>query len=473
MKQFDQEERQIYAAFSEIEVDTARLAVRVRQGVGEKPTSALRVRRGGRLLVAALVLLLVSTVALAASTGGLDWFLEQFNPPFAEILEPSGAYAEDQGIRMTVIGAQEIGGMAVVYLSVQDMSGEGQLAQYMSFADGFFLGVRGDHIRYGFGMGQEMMYFDEITSTAYFALNFDIHAGDTFEGIQELKVDSLIFHADMFWDKPMELSLAGLSEMESMTLGWNYMMPSVFRSGDFEALPASMQILTPGNMDTLPHGDPRQWLSNMGIVDGQLRVQYGECYVERSKGVGPGDAHFALLSPAGEIVQPILGIPFLLDEENEPIRLDGYFGAVSDQSPTYRLVEFVFDIDLDRLPAYTLLYTGQGNVLKIYGDWRVPIDTSADGLEIVQWTEEIHANDMVIEFMSLSPLGLEARGWRLHGWIHQVEIALETPEGLVLLPWVGISSGSQHFSFSGQTDAPIDVSTVTAVVIDGHRIEMP
>ena len=104
----------------------------MRQGVGETPVRTLHIRRGGRLLIAALVLLVASTAALAVGLGGFDWFIERFNPPFAELIEPSGVYAEDQGIRMTVIGAQESSGMGIVYLTVQDVSGTGRLAQHMS-----------------------------------------------------------------------------------------------------------------------------------------------------------------------------------------------------------------------------------------------------------------------------------------------------------------------------------------------------
>jgi len=472
---FDREEQQIYEAFSKIEVRHTDMAERVMRQVQDTPKlRVLPVKRRVSFLAVALVILLVSTTALAVGLGGFDWFMERFEPTFAEVVEPIGAYAEDQGIRMTVIGAQEIGGMAIMYLSVQDVSGAAQLAQYMSIADDFFLGMKWFDVSYGGGMSQAMLYFDEITSTAYFAIEFEISADPetTFTDPLELGIGSLIFHADMFREKPMDLSLTDLLEKETIALGWNYMFSGVFRSDDFEVLPASLQVLTPGDIGTLPHGDSRQWLSNIGIVDGQLRVQYGGCYVERNKGIGPGDAFFTLVSPAGEIIQPVLGVPFLLDEAFELIRLDRYFAGEDNQTPTYRFMEFVFDVDPDRLPYYKLAFTGQGNVFKIHGDWRVPVDTSGDGLEVILWTEEIFIDDMVIEFMRLSPLGLQVWGHRSENFYESVQVELETQDDLISLPWGSGNADLQAFSFSRRAGAPIDVRTVTAIVINGHRIPL-
>lgn len=470
---FDREEQQIFEAFSKIEVKHTEMTERVMRQVQDAPKlRVLPVRKRAPLLALALAILLVSTTALAVGLGGFDWFMERFEPTFAEIAEPVGAYAEDQGIRVTVIAAQEIGGMAIVYLSVQDVSGAEQLAGYMSIADGFFLGTKWFDIDYGGGSSQEMLYFDEITNTAYFVIEIEIGVDPetTFADPLELGIGSLDFHADMFRDKPMDLPLTDLFEQETITLGWNYMFSGVFHSDDFEALPASLEILTPGNIGALPHGDSRQWLSNIGIVEGQLRVQYGGCYAERSKGIGPGDAFFTLLSPAGEIIQPVLGVPFLLDEAFEPIRLDRYFGGEDHQTPTYRFMEFVFDVDPDRLPYYTLAFTGQGNVFKIHGDWRVPVDTSGDGLEVILWTEEIFIDDMVIEFMRLSPLGLQVWGHRSENFYESVQVELETQEGLISMWFGGGAYDLNRFSFSRRLEEPIDVNAVTAIVIDGHRI---
>ena len=86
--------------------------------------------------VAALALSVMLVVTAAAATlGGFDWFIEKFNPSFGEIVEPVEAYCEDQGIRMEVIGAQKYDNMAVVYLSLQDVSGQNRLTEQTDFQD--------------------------------------------------------------------------------------------------------------------------------------------------------------------------------------------------------------------------------------------------------------------------------------------------------------------------------------------------
>jgi hypothetical protein len=101
---------------------------------------ALRQRRvrWSMSAVAAIALSVMLVVTAAAATlGGFDWFIKKFNPSFGEIVEPVEAYCEDQGIRMEVIGAQKYDNMAVVYLSLQDVSGQNRLTEQTDFQDGF------------------------------------------------------------------------------------------------------------------------------------------------------------------------------------------------------------------------------------------------------------------------------------------------------------------------------------------------
>ena len=86
---------------------------------------------------------------------------------------------------------------------------------------------------------------------------------------------------------------------------------------------------------------------------------------------------------------------------------------------------------------------------------------------------------MIFEFMALSPSGFNAWGSFEPGqfepaWDIQVEV--EGAEGLILLHGGGGSfsrfgdSYAESFSLNWRAETPIDVSTVTAVVINGHRI---
>lgn len=463
MNHFDREEWQIHAAFSQIEVKPDNLAERVRQGVGEAPRRTGGIGRGGRLLAAALVLLLVSSAALAVGLGGFERFVERFNPTFAEIVEPIESYSEDQGIRMTVIGAQRFDNMAVVYLSVQDVSGEDRLTEQMSFLDGFRLWTVDDQP--GFSDQRTMLYFDEMTNTAYF--EFQISADVSLTDYLEIGASRIFLHAHMFWDEPMDdLSLADLTEMETITLERAHMFTGI---GMMDGFPESLQILIPKDIRIkMPHEDPLQWIASIGIVEGQFRVQYGGCYIERNRGLGPGDASFSLISPSGEIIHPVLGVSFTLDEDFRLINRHVYHGQ-----PTYRFAEYFFDVDLDHLPYYTLAYSGQA-ALGISGDWRVRVDTSDTSKQMIVLSDALSIDGLQLEFIALNPLGLQVRGG-LSAEVEQfpeLQVYLETGSDSIAL---GIGGGifippEQTFRLNWLTEEPLDIAAVTAVIINGHRI---
>jgi len=462
---FDREEQQIYEAFSQIEVRHTDMAGRVMGQVQDAPKMHVSgVRKRAPILAVALVILLVSTVALAVGLGGFDWFLERFEPNFAEIVEPIEVYAEDQGIRMTVIGAQQFDRMAIVYLSVQDISGENRLTEQMSFLDGFRL-WGADEAQPGMSWRQTMLYFDGDRNTAYFEIQ--IIAESTLADLLEIGAANIFFHTHMFWDEPVDLSLAGLSEMETISIGQGHMFTGF---GMMDGFPESLEILVPGNIAPMPHGDPRQWISNIGIVDGRLRVQYGGCYVVRNMGLGPGDASFTLLSPTGEIVQPVMAVSFLMDEGFVPIDV---WAGEGDQSPVYRFEEYFFDVDLDRLAYYILAYSGQA-ALGVSGNWRVRVDTGDTSSQMIALTTDLAVDGFRLEFITLSPLGLQIRGSLYAGvaYMPGLDVSLETEVGVIQ---VGEGGGlyipfDPGFNLDWQFEAPLDVSMVTAVVINGQRV---
>ena len=144
MSTFDRDEQDINDALSQITVDAGKLAGQVKRRLNEEiPRTAPCQVRWSMSAVAALALsVMLGVTAAAATLGGFDWFIEKFNPSFGEIVEPVEAYCEDQGIRMEVIGAQKYDNMAVIYLSLQDVSGQNRLTEQTDFQDGFSMKMR-------------------------------------------------------------------------------------------------------------------------------------------------------------------------------------------------------------------------------------------------------------------------------------------------------------------------------------------
>ena len=438
MNHFDREERQIHAALSKIEVDSERLAERVKRRFDEPPlTYAPRRRKGGSLLAAALAILFVSAAALTIGLGR-DALSpvepEPLTPNVIETPDPLINYAEDQGIRITVTGTERLDDRTIFYLSVQDVSGENRLTAQTSFMDGFRIWTM-DGASLSHSSQRSLRYFDESTNTAYF--EFHIWADVPLPDRLKIGTSLVFFYTHSFFYEPMEFSLAGLPELETISLAQDYYMWTGLSLT--QADPESLQITRPVRTQTpMPHGDPRQWISNMGIVDGQFRVQYGGCYVTRNEGLGPGDATFALISPSGESIYPIWGVSFVLDGNLDLIPSHHHERHVL---PTYRFEEHSFDLDLDLLPYYTLAYTGHG-ALGISGDWRIWVElpeTETPAPEETPPDESVRADVLTARNVQVSE--------RTHEDAAQTEIVISTD-----LPLQNFHFVAMEFGLEGDRD---------------------
>jgi len=83
-----------------------------------------RIFRKSSVVIVAAVLFCLTTVTVFAASGELGHFLSRFvNANFVEFAIPpqSPAYAEDQGIKIEAAGAQQIGPVVLLYITMQDV----------------------------------------------------------------------------------------------------------------------------------------------------------------------------------------------------------------------------------------------------------------------------------------------------------------------------------------------------------------
>ena len=147
--------------------------------------------RKTKFLVVAVVIMVLTMLSLSvyAVNGGLDGFLARHNPSFGEFaiapLEP--AYALDQDIRIEVIGAQQVSNVVLMYIAIQDTSGENRLSSH-SFPDIFFI-VNGEII--SGPSTSRRLNFDESTNTIYLESRMAGEAGMPRADTLELLVDRI------------------------------------------------------------------------------------------------------------------------------------------------------------------------------------------------------------------------------------------------------------------------------------------
>jgi len=148
-----------------------KLNIKENQIRGRKKTSMRKLA----VIAAAAVLLLATSTAIFAATGGLEQFLSRFNPNFGEFaiapLQP--AFAESEGIRIEAIGAQQIDHVVLVYVAMTDLSEENRLSRHMS--PDLEIHIDGEAINGP--SSSRRLDFDASTNTAYFEMRIVGDAG--------------------------------------------------------------------------------------------------------------------------------------------------------------------------------------------------------------------------------------------------------------------------------------------------------
>jgi len=158
MTNLDKHEQRIHDAFSQIDVDTEGFKNRLNFST----TASIKKPVKFPAVAAAILILVVISVTTYAAMGGLDRFRYEFDPAFINLATPpSGStYAESQGIRIEILGAERIHNFTLLYASVQDISGRDRLNRHT-----IPVFERGEG-----GTSANLLHFDRATNTGYFEI---------------------------------------------------------------------------------------------------------------------------------------------------------------------------------------------------------------------------------------------------------------------------------------------------------------
>ncbi len=471
MNKLDYDEQSIKQAISQISVNTAALEKRVRNSIragaetGSRPIVRRRLRWSA-VLVAALSLMLISTVAMAAAIGKFDWFIEQFHPNYSQIVEPVEKSCENQGIRMEVIGAQKYGNQAIAYLSLQDVSGQNRLTERTEFLDGFSakMSYSKDGTR-ALSTRRKMIFFDEASNTAYYEIIMTADADSPLTDPLTLGSFLIFFDRTTYEDEPVVLSLSDLKEADTVTVQKNRIWGWGSNSANIDSLPNQSVFLAPGKLADMPSGAMDQWISNIGLINGELHVQVARVFNQE---FGSNDPSLSLKKSDGDLTANRYAVYFLADE-------NGRFLDKSSSNASYKYSEFIFPLDDVILQDTTLYYNGSVSS-GVQGQWWVTSELSNTENQMRILDNNISVDKHLFTYLNISPLGLQVIGSyeSENCMASEMTLAFETTSGEVVLSGGGgsFNSKSKTFCLSWDTPAPVDTANITAVIINGTRIEM-
>jgi len=484
----DRDEQLIRSAFSQIEVNTENIERKVKENMNNRIIKPIQRKRISVFAAVVAIMLLTGSIAAAATLGVFDRFITERDPVFGSVVTPIEKYVVDQGIRVDIIAAQSFGNSAIIYMSVQDVSGQNRVTENVQILP--HLMVDRDDTRFGWSSlmgGMEVMYFDKSTDTAYFQIKIQDFA--LIPNVMELVINEITFENR---SKEIDFPIA-LSDMTAASMIPN---PNHVEDLQFPTWCAEY-ILTPSNGGNFPAIPGDSWISNVAIMNGQLHVQItSPRRMERVHGenlVTMGGA--MLTNESGDWVAPVNQTWLEVDENFQTLSNEQQQNMTQDEliewfenSLRYSIHEVIFPIDVTALDSYSLTLSG-GVHSSTAGNWSMTIYTgdSSDNIRVMAETGTVRIGDAMIESVTVSPLGVSFKG-SVEGGINEGvaslngrSVWLETNAGNILVqenPGVGFST---EFDENGipanatvdgfaRSDSPIDVSAVTAVIIGDVHI---
>jgi len=489
----DKDERSIEMAFrkfSTIQVDTEKIVREVNMKNNfdfVKPTPRKKVG----LVVAATVALMVlmAGTLYAVGLGVFDRFLSQHvDVPFVEVVNPVEEYLIADGFRVDIIAAGKFDNQGIVYLSVQDISGQNRLTENAMITHFWPLS----------GMS-EIIYFDAEASIAHFELSVnalwevDLAGDEILEYIDVGRV-SIMFDWFSWFSEVLDVELSGLQGAEVMPVPEVAMIDRV---GE-----AHYQMLMPamaGAFPELPYSNGHQWISGMAVVDGYLHVQLGERIHRGAVDIISGRmGRPMLINPAGETSEAEFCIDTRVGELPDWVAAAVYLFTDENLQPieavyaSYTFREAVFRVNIDELDAYTLVLEGSYTPESVSFDMGLHIYADDDS-QIRMLSDVGLFGDVNVGSIIISPRGVRLTGhveghdgmaaagddagqFRLISEV--MEVALETDAGIVLmgLPLssnrVVLTDAVMPINTIFRAETPVDVTAVTAVIIDGMRLPL-
>jgi hypothetical protein len=466
----DHDEKRIHRAFENFscEIDTQNLEKKVFANMNKSKLPVWRKRTGSLIAASiALMMLVGGSVYAAAGLGIIELGI------FSRFVDPIEMYVIDQGIRVDVIGAQQFGNIGLVYLSVQDVSGQNRLAE-----DSLIFPILSSTESESMGTSRmitsHLIHFDTVLNKLYFQLEFqqDVSMSRTLT----LMIDS-VWLENTIIDTPLPISLSGIGEAATVPL------PADNTRRGFES------VLIPqgrGNFSVSPSDG--EWISNIAITNGHLHIQIGR------EAASPW-SNLYLVAPNGETALSAGSARFRVDENLEilcPSTLAGRIWLEGEHVP-YFFRDQLFWVDIDALDDYSFVLR-EYLASTIDGDWSMTIHLEESVNAIHQWEGALSLDATILESVTVSPFGVYFSGsvpdmntWRDSS--QPLKLSLETTTGIVALqespvmPFLVTGGGVSLQDSTGarppamfngfvKAMSPIHVDEVTAFIVNGVRVPL-
>ena len=357
-------------------------------------------------------------------------------------LQPIQLADESNGIRLEVLGAMNDDESAIIYLTLQDLSGE---------TIDETLDIYNYTLSEGRAFFMETINYDPTTKTATLRLRGN--------GGKSMNSKSVIFGIQSFLTKKQryqnydvlpDWSILKTHQAESILLDGHV---SLGGSGEFVSN-TNQKVLKPRELNLQIDGLDFVQISNIGFIDDKLHIQ-----LEWSDNNVADHARIYLVNQSNQEVDDYYGnITFGVDVENNIV-----YGRNID--------EYVFDISPDELNELKL----QGDIVHYgeytKGDWNVKFKLESTSEEIMKKVS-LKINETLVNEVSISALGVTLRGIGDENFL-EVNILFNNGEILESDSMIGTADytvDNSVFAIKMLFPSLLELSEIRAIQVNDHII---
>ncbi|EEG78617.1 DUF4179 domain-containing protein [Dethiobacter alkaliphilus] len=443
---YDADEKLIKDALDTIKTPKYNIGLEVEKKMKNKKLSLGHKRPAAAALMICL-LFIFSTGVAAATIKSFNNVLALVSPGIASILYPVNVSDEDKGIKMEVVAAMNDDEMAVIYVTMQDLTGN----RVDENIDLYNYSLTGTMM-----LNSQVVHYDEKTQTA--TLRIVGNGGKSLNNkLAGIYINSFLSDKQIHDEVNTGINLLDIGKTDQLQLipldmdnipGGGGNLYSEYRNQGI------VNILKPEQMKISFPGIDFMYISNMGYIEDRLHIQ--------TRWVGDGvDDH---------------GYFYFVDSKGDTVNIDSSrisFGTDETGTTQYgsEYSEYIFaveDIDLNDVELMGYFVTN-GNFTT--GKWRttfrfepvVEEKRSAANIELNSWT----ANSV-----SVSPMGVTLVGSGEGDELDKIKIS------------ANLIDGSKHTFDSTRvyrennmtrakftSSSPLDISKLESVSINEHVVK--
>ena len=407
-----------------------------------------RLEQPKRILKTGTIIPLIATIFFVFSVGvgaatvpSFNQLISFINPQVALFLQPVERTSEDDGVKMEVVAALNDEEMAVVYVTMQDLTGN----RIDSTLDLYDFELAGGHM-----LHSELVKYDENNRTA--TLRIQANGGENLSHKKmNFQISSFLSNKQFFEKVHVDTNLVELKNKMPQTM--TLKMEAVSGNGGelLEELQEqkTIKILKPGAMDLyLPNIDFMH-ITNLGFIENRLHIQ--------TKWTGNDvDSH---------------GFFYLLDSSGNKINSSSIsFG--NDLNYGDDNIEYIIDtnyLDLDQL---TLMadFVANGNYTE--GNWSTTFQIQSVGEEkTFEFKKDFETWN--VDRFTISPLGITFYGKGEWEDSNDMAVTANMADGRVeTFDSVMSFSENKKVKVKFLSPLPLDISKMKSIRINDTVIEL-